>query len=94
VKYLSLNDNLERLIKTSSGREQSNKQEHALRDKTIVEAVISGNEIIAISFEEIEVDLKVRIAHLNQLSHVINQVFVLNGLQLLHVVKFVNISLN
>jgi hypothetical protein len=28
------------------------------------------------------------------LSHVINQVFVLNGLQLLHVVKFVNISLN
>jgi hypothetical protein len=94
VKYLSLNDNLERLIKTSSGSEQSNKQEHALRDKTIVKAVISGNEIITISLEEIEVDLKVRVAHLNQLSHVINQVFVLNGLQLLHVVKFVNISLN
>lgn len=74
-------------------RDLSNLNEHALRNEAIAEAVYSGNEVIAISLEQVQVDFKGCVAHLKHLSHIVAKDLILNGLQLLRVDDSINVRL-
>ena len=62
----------------SQSESKSDKHEHALGDKAVAKVVNSCDEVVAVSLEEVQVDLEVVVAHLEHLNHVCLKVLVLD----------------
>ena len=77
----------------SYSESKSDKHKHALGNKAIAKVVNSSNEVVAVSPEEVKVDLEVVVTHLEHLHHVFMKFLVLDSVHLLDIDDSINVGL-